>query len=63
MAMTTEERKVYMHNYYLDNLDYLKRYRKRWYAKNKDIVNERRRARYRKDSSFREYEIERHRAK
>ena len=61
--MTPEERKAYMYKYYLENKSYIQRYKKRWYEQNRELINERRRKKYRKDSEYHEYEIERHRAK
>lgn len=45
--MTSEERKVYMHNYYIENKSYIQRYKRAWYLKHKDEVD-RRSAEYRR---------------
>ena len=47
MAMTAEERKVYMHKYYEDNKSYIQKYKRAWYLKHKDEVD-RRSAEYRR---------------
>ena len=39
--MTAEERKVYMHKYYIENKSYLQRYKRAWYQRNKADINER----------------------
>lgn len=59
--MTPEERKVYMHKYYLENKAHLKRYRRAWYLRNAERINYERRCKYYSDPEYRKYDLERHR--
>lgn len=59
-GMTPEERKVYMHRYYLKNKAHLKRYRRAWYLRNAERINYERRVRYYSDPEFRQWDIKRH---
>jgi hypothetical protein len=59
--MTKEERKVYMHNYYLENKEYIRRYKKGYYLRNREAIAERRRKKYVTDPVFRQRELERSR--
>lgn len=61
MKKTKEELAAYMRQYYADNKAYIKWYKKKYHAKNREAINARRRAKYANDPEFRKYEIERHR--
>jgi len=45
--MTAEERKVYMHEYYLRNRERLREYGRKWWKENGEFTNRTRRTVYR----------------